>query len=116
MPGWARARLNPGFHLIGDREDVRSEPGKEYDFLILVQGNRLRYYLDGEKIHDIAVDEPLEGGWFGLRTWFSSVDFEEVKVGVPLEQRDARHDPRSRGETAPGWMAHESGASPARFL
>ncbi|MBC2602633.1 DUF6250 domain-containing protein [Puniceicoccus vermicola] len=81
MPGWARARLDPGFHLLSDQRQFRSEPDTDYEFVIVVSGPRLRYFLNGRKVHDFTLDDPLEGGWFGLRTWFSSVNFEQVQIG-----------------------------------
>ena len=84
-PGWARARLNPGFNLISDCQGVRSEPGNRYTFFIVISGPHIRYYLNGELIHDLAVQDPLPGGWFGLRSWFSSVNFESVEIGRLLE-------------------------------
>jgi hypothetical protein len=81
QPGWARVRLNPGFVLASERADVRSEPGKHYTFLIVIQGKRLRYELNGECLHDIEVETPLRAGWFGLRSWCSFVNFEAIKIG-----------------------------------
>ena len=79
-PGWVRARLNPGFQLLHENDKIRSEPGRSYEFLILVQNGRLRYFINGVKHHDVQT-KALPGGWFGLRTWFSSVDYEEVQIG-----------------------------------
>jgi len=86
-PGWSRARLDPGFELISDCQDIRSEPGKAYAFLIVIEGKRVRYYLDGELVHDYEVASPLKGGWFGLRTWFSQVNYEEISIGQLIGER-----------------------------
>lgn len=80
-PGWSRARLNPGFELIHESKETRSEPGKTYEFLILVEGTNVRYFINGEKIHDYEVENPLPGGWFGLRTWFSQINYDKVQIG-----------------------------------
>ncbi len=80
-PGWSRVRQDPGFHLLSDRQDVRAEPGQRYTFLIVISGPRIRYYLNGTLIHNLTVEEPLSGGWFGLRSWYSSVNFESVELG-----------------------------------
>lgn len=85
--GWTRARLNPGFTLISERDNIRSEPGRSYVFLIVIEGQRIRYYLNDAKLHDYEVDEPLTAGWFGLRTWFSQVNFEEVQIGKLIPSR-----------------------------
>lgn len=81
MPGWARARLDPGFRLLSDQQQVRSEPDRDFVFVIVVSDAHLRYFLNGSRVHDFTVDDPLEGGWFGLRTWFSSVNFDQVEFG-----------------------------------
>lgn len=82
-PGWSRARRNPGFQLIAEHQDVRSEPGKSHEFLMVFSDDSVRYYLDGEKLYDYVATPPLKGGWFGLRTWFSQVDYDEVWIGRP---------------------------------
>ncbi|WP_309380828.1 DUF6250 domain-containing protein [Cerasicoccus frondis] len=86
-PGWSRARLNPGFNLIHESPNQRAEPGQEYRFLIIINGDRVRYYINGEKIHDYHVDDALPGGWFALRTWFSSVNYESVRIGEILDSK-----------------------------
>ncbi|MDP0494699.1 MAG: DUF6250 domain-containing protein [Verrucomicrobiota bacterium JB024] len=80
--GWSRARLNPGFALINEENAIRSDPGRTYSILILIRGNHIQYFLNGKLLHDYSVDHPLPGGHFGLRTWFSQVNFEQVRIGV----------------------------------
>ena len=83
-PGWSRARRDPGFNLLHEA-DVRSEVGQEYDIAVTVQGGRLRYYLDGRKIHDVQDPEPLPGGKFGLRSWSTNAWWDDVKIGRIIE-------------------------------
>jgi len=79
-PGWSRARRDPGFNLL-HHADVRSEVGKAYRVVVTVQDGRLRYYLDGVKVHDVRDPEPLSGGRFGIRTWSTNGWWDDVEIG-----------------------------------
>ena len=82
-PGWSRARRNPGFNLLNHVE-TRSEVGKEYRIAVTIHEGRLRYYVDGVKIHDVRDPEPLDGGRFGIRTWSTSGWWDDVEIGRVL--------------------------------
>jgi hypothetical protein len=84
-PGWSRARRDPGFNLMHEA-DVRSQVGREYNIAVTVQGGRLRYYLDGRKIHDVQDPEPLPGGKFGIRTWSTNGWWDEVEIGRLIDR------------------------------
>jgi hypothetical protein len=84
-PGWSRARRDPGFNLLHEAE-IRSEVGKEYAIAVTVRDGRLRYYLDGQKIHDILDSEPLPGGRFGIRTWSTNAWWDDVEIGRIVEE------------------------------
>jgi hypothetical protein len=79
-PGWSRARRDPGFNLLHEA-DVRAVIGSEYAITVTVVEGRLRYYLDGERIHDVQDPEPLPGGRFGIRTWNTDGWWDEVEFG-----------------------------------
>ena len=81
QPGWSRVRLNPGFNLLNDRQDCRSEPGRVYELVIALNDDRLRYFIDGELIHDVEGFTPLRGGYLGLRTWNSYVGWRDIEIG-----------------------------------
>jgi hypothetical protein len=66
--GWSRARRDPGFNLLSENP-IRTEVGREYAIAVTLLDGRLRYYIDGKRIHDVTDPEPLPGGRFGLRTW-----------------------------------------------
>jgi hypothetical protein len=78
-PGYSRFRRNPGFALISEDTSVRADVGKSYDIVITVQAGRVRYYVNGRRIHDFLDASPLPAGSFGLRTWSSHVDWREVQ-------------------------------------
>lgn len=81
QPGWSRARRDPGFQLLHEA-DVRSEIGKEYEIVATYVDGRLRYYLNGRKLHDVVDPDPLPAGRFGLRTWSTNGWWDDVEVGV----------------------------------
>lgn len=85
--GWSRARRDPGFDLL-HHADIRSEVGKEYAIAVTIQGGRLRYYVDGVKIHDVQDAEPLPGGNFAIRTWSTDAWWDDVEFGRVLTAED----------------------------
>ncbi len=86
-PGWSRARRNPGFHLRHEAE-VRSEVGREYRIAVAVQDGRLRYYLDGKRLHDVTSPDPLPGGRFALRTWSTNAWWDDIEIGRIVPEAD----------------------------
>ncbi|MGB2822451.1 MAG: DUF6250 domain-containing protein, partial [Phycisphaerae bacterium] len=86
-PGWSRVRRDPGFNLLHEA-DVRSEVGKVYRIAVTVQGGRLRYYVDGRKLHDVKDPKPLGGGRFAFRTWSTNAWWADVEFGriVPADR------------------------------
>jgi len=75
--GRTRLRRNPGFNLIDEtpRENV---PGRTYELTFVTFAGRVRYYIDGEKIHDWQDPDPLPGGYFGLRTFCTVLEYSRV--------------------------------------
>lgn len=47
------------------------QPNKWYRIKITNEGNRVQYYIDGERIVDYRDPHPLTEGWFGFRTTLS---------------------------------------------
>lgn len=84
--GWSRARRDPGFHLLHEA-GVRSEVGREYRLAVAIQGGRLRYYIDGRRVHDVADPDPLPGGRFAIRTWSTNAWWADIEIGrlLPIE-------------------------------
>lgn len=85
--GWSRVRRNPGFNLLHE-DEIRSEVGQEYAIAVTFQNKRLRYYVDGKRIHDIEDPDPLPAGRFGLRAWSTIGWWDDVEVGrlIPHKQ------------------------------
>ena len=78
--GWSRLRRDPGFNMLSEAKE-QVEIGKEYLFLLVCENGRVRFYLNGKKLHDITDPQPLPGGNFGLRTWNSNVAWDDLAVG-----------------------------------
>ena len=77
-----RFRKDPGFGLL---REVWLEPtvekGRDYRFTIVVQGPRMRFYVDGRKIIDHEdADRPHRRGLHGFRTWMSHLSAGEFRV------------------------------------
>jgi len=84
-PGWSRARRNPGFRLLHEA-DVRSEVGREYRIAVAMKDGRLRYYVDGQRLHDVTDADPLPGGRLALRTWSTNAWWDDVEIGRILPE------------------------------
>lgn len=88
--GWARVRRNPGFDLLAENREIRSEPGHVYHVRVAIVGGRIRCWLDGRLIHDVQDKSPLRGGQFALRTWRSRVWWSDLRISelspAPVEQ------------------------------
>jgi hypothetical protein len=76
-PGWSRVRRDPGFAMLSE-SDIRSKVAEVYDIVATYTSGRVRYYINGKKIHDVVDPNPLEGGHFALRTWSTDVDFTNI--------------------------------------
>ena len=83
--GWSRLRRDPGFHLLHEAADVRSDVGVMYDIVVSILGGRLRYYINGQKVHDVRDPDPLPGGKFGIRTWSTDGWWSDVRFGAISE-------------------------------
>ena len=78
--GWSRARRDPGFNLLHE-SSIRSEVDQEYGIALTFQDGRLRYYVDGKKIHDVNDPDPLPAGRFGLRSRTTIGWWDDIEIG-----------------------------------
>ncbi|MEA3366788.1 MAG: DUF6250 domain-containing protein, partial [Planctomycetota bacterium] len=86
-PGWSRARRDPGFHLLHEAE-VRSEVGREYRIAVALCDGRLRYYVDGKRLHDVRDPDPLPGGRLAVRTWSTNAWWDDIEIGRLLPDKE----------------------------
>jgi len=77
---WARMRRCPGYQLLNDRQDVRSQLDHTFSARILQEGERFRYWLDGELIHDIADPDPHRNGYVGFVLSASQVEVTRFRA------------------------------------
>lgn len=61
------------------------EPDHRYEIRLVAANGRAQFYRDGELIFDYTDDEPLEAGWFGIRTVLSRLIVDDLKVWKPSE-------------------------------
>lgn len=79
--GHNRLRRNPGFDLLVDNQDARSQIGQTYELLVTIVDGRIRYYIDGKKTIDYTDPDPHAAGRMGLRTWNSDIVWEKIEIG-----------------------------------
>ena len=80
--GWARVRRNPGFKLLAENQEIRSEPGQTYRVRVAITDGRIRCWIDGRLVHDVRDPQPLHGGQFALRTWRSRVWWSDLRISA----------------------------------
>ncbi len=78
--GWSRVRRDPGFNLLHEA-GIRSEVGQESAIAVTFVEGRLRYYVDGKKVHDVVDRDPLPSGRFGLRAWSTIGWWDDIEIG-----------------------------------
>lgn len=69
------------------------KPNKWVHIKITNEGNRVRYYIDGERLVDFRDASPLTSGWFGFRTTLSRTritnfryeNHKPAETAVPLQ-------------------------------
>ena len=84
----SRLRKEPNFVLLSEALEVESTVEQTYEIVQTVVDGRVRYYVDGRKVHDYQDEEALPGGQFGLRLWATTAwwdDFEFGEVVVPAQ-------------------------------
>ena len=81
---WTRLRKDPGFNLLSERENS-STIETVYDIVLTVHKGVLRYYINGEKLHEVTDTNPLPGGKVGLRTWDTKAYWYDVEIGEIID-------------------------------
>ncbi len=81
---WNRLRKDPGFNLLSERENS-STIGTVYDIVLAVHKGVLRYYINGEKLHEVTDASPLPGGKVGLRTWDTKAYWYDIEIGEIID-------------------------------
>ncbi len=79
--GRARFRKDPGFVLLAEKWVEPLVKGHVYHIAIVVQGPRMRYYVDGRLVHDFRDSPPLyRRGKHAFRTWRTNLWFDNFRV------------------------------------
>ncbi|MBC9797234.1 hypothetical protein [Sinomicrobium weinanense] len=78
---WTRVRRDPGFNLLSDVQEVASKTNTEYEIVFAVNEERLIYYINGVKHHEVPNEHPLPGGKFGIRTWNTLAFWYDIEIG-----------------------------------
>lgn len=78
--GWARLRRLPGYELAGERMDFAPQVGKVHEIVALRRGANLRYFADGELIHDCRDENSPARGQMGFCLWRNLARLHEFSV------------------------------------
>lgn len=79
----SRVRRNPGFNQISESKD-QARPDIEYNLTTVVKEGRVRYYINGRKVHDVQDMKPLPVGQFAIRTWNTTAWWDDFEFGRVL--------------------------------
>jgi len=78
---WSRLRRCPGFECVSERMDRCSVNDKKYRIKILKTGDRIRFFVNGDKYHDWTDPEGSHtSGKFGFRTWNTRVEWDSLRI------------------------------------
>lgn len=76
-----RFRKDPGFHLLEEHWGEPLRRGRDYRFSIVIQGPRMRFYVDGKIIFDYEDSaNPHRHGHHAFRTWKSFISAGSFRV------------------------------------
>lgn len=81
----SRIRKDPGFILLSDTKES-SVKEKTYQIVYTVSNGRIRYYVNGKKVHDVTDDNPLTEGKIGIRTWDTEAWWDDIEIGMIVEK------------------------------
>jgi len=81
VAGWGNSRhaVETRPQRVFDSKPGRVETGKWYDIKVVVEGPRIRCYLDGQLVHDIQ-EPTYKAGGVGLGTWSTQAEYQDVSV------------------------------------
>lgn len=75
-----RIRRCPGFKLIKENFAYNAEAKKKRQIEIIKRENRLTFKVDGKTLSEISDPNPWDEGYFGLRTYMTSLWVDNIRV------------------------------------
>ena len=78
--GWSRVRKDPGFNMLSENPAYKARTYETYTISIFIEGPRIRYYINGELVHDCPDPDPYRSGWFALRTWKTNLSIHRLEI------------------------------------
>lgn len=75
-----RIRRCPGFRLLRETYAGENRADTVYHITLIRQNGVLRFLLDGKELLSAKDEQPLEGGWFGFRTFRTRLWFDNLKI------------------------------------
>ena len=80
LPARYRMRRCPGFKLLTEKREDHCEIGKPYDLTIRKQGGHISLSVDGQLKLESTDPTPLDGGYFGFRTFRTELWWSDLEV------------------------------------
>lgn len=77
-----RIRRNPGFNLLAETYSGECRQGVTYHLRVTKRKGEITFYVDGVKVLAAADPHPLEGGYFGLRTYRTYLWWDNVRLSA----------------------------------
>jgi hypothetical protein len=84
--GWSRVRKAPGFRLLSENRQMKSEVGVPYRVEIARRGARLIHAVNGTIVHDAVDSDPLPGGNLALRTFNTRLVCRALRVARIVDE------------------------------
>jgi hypothetical protein len=78
--GYTRLRRNPGFNLVSENTEVKALAQTEYELAILIQGNRIRCFINDIPVHVYTEETPLRKGRVAFRSWHTRLWWDNLKI------------------------------------
>jgi len=75
-----RIRRNPGFHLLNETFHGECRQGVTYHLRVTKLKGEISFWVDGERLLSAQDPHPLEGGLLGLRTFRTSLWWDNLRV------------------------------------
>jgi hypothetical protein len=75
-----RIRRNPGFKLLGETFTYHCRRGVTYHLRLTKRGGDIRFAVDGRELLRATDPQPLDGGYFALRTFRTWLWWDDIRL------------------------------------
>jgi hypothetical protein len=75
-----RIRRDPGFRLLAETFAYHCRAGQTYHIGLVKRGGDIRFSVDGTELLRATDPDPLDGGYFGLRTFRTFLWWDDIRL------------------------------------